>query len=48
VTVSRLILGAALRREESRGSHFRRDFPAKDDLHWKRRLTDTRAGAALV
>ena len=49
VTVSRLILRAALRRAESRGGHFRRDFPAKDDLHWLRRVTDTRAaGAALV
>ena len=26
---------AALRREESRGGHFRTDFPQRDDLHWK-------------
>ena len=29
-----LIARAALRREESRGGHRRRDFPRRDDLHW--------------
>ena len=32
-----LMLGASLRREESRGAHSRSDFPATDDVHWKRR-----------
>ncbi len=35
LTAARLILGAARERCESRGAHFRTDFPARDDLHWK-------------
>jgi L-aspartate oxidase len=35
VTVGLLVARAALRREESRGGHFRADFPKRDDLHWK-------------
>jgi L-aspartate oxidase len=40
VTVGRLIARAALRREESRGGHFRSDFPDRDDVHWKRRISE--------
>jgi L-aspartate oxidase len=40
VTVARLVARAALRREESRGGHFRADFPERDDLHWKLHLAD--------
>src|SRR5690606_37039658 len=35
VTVATLIVRAALRREESRGAHWRADHPERDDLHWK-------------
>ena len=39
-TVGLLIVRAALRREESRGGHFRSDFPSRDDLHWKKHIAD--------
>jgi len=37
LTVARLMIDAALRRDESRGTHFRSDFPARDDARWGQR-----------
>ena len=35
LTVATLIARAALWREESRGGHYRVDFPARDDVRWR-------------
>jgi L-aspartate oxidase len=43
LTVGRLIARAAFRRQESRGGHFRLDFPERDDRRWHRRILETRA-----
>jgi L-aspartate oxidase len=43
LTLAVLIARAALRREESRGTHARADFPGRDDLHWKRHVSDRRS-----
>jgi L-aspartate oxidase len=39
LTVARVIVQAALEREESRGVHLRTDFPDTDNQRWRRRLT---------
>jgi len=42
LTLAMLIARAALRREESRGAHYRSDFPERDDIHWKKRVVESR------
>ncbi|MEL6429211.1 MAG: L-aspartate oxidase [Planctomycetota bacterium] len=35
LTVAQLMTTGALEREESRGTHYRADFPERDDAHWR-------------
>jgi L-aspartate oxidase len=39
LTISRLMIWAALERQESRGVHYRSDFPQRDDVHGRHHLT---------
>ena len=45
LTVARVMIDSALRREESRGVHLRSDFPAQDDKHWQWRQGAVRTAA---
>ena len=38
LTIARLMIDSALLREESRGVHFRSDFPERDDARWQRHV----------
>ena len=48
VTVALLVARAALRREESRGGHFRADFPARDDLHFRVHLVESQLPSPVL
>lgn len=41
VTVAAAIAAAAAQRTETRGSHWREDFPERDDEHWRKRIVTT-------
>lgn len=36
ITLADLLTKSALKREESRGAHYRKDFPDRDDINWKK------------
>lgn len=42
LTMAKLIIESALKRKESRGAHYRIDYPKRDDTHWKVRIVRTR------
>lgn len=39
LTIAQAMIRSARTREESRGVHFRGDFPRPDDVHWRRHVT---------
>lgn len=41
LTCACLVANAALLREESRGGHYREDFPKKDDLVWRKHIVQS-------
>jgi L-aspartate oxidase len=48
LTLATLVARAALWREESRGGHYRRDFPERDDERWRVHSLQSEAGQAKV
>jgi L-aspartate oxidase len=46
LAAARLIAGAARRRKESRGAHFRSDYPARDEARWNIHLAERIAKAS--
>ncbi len=38
LTIARLMINSARERTESRGVHYRGDFPERDDVHWRRHV----------
>ena len=47
LTISHLMIDAALQREESRDVHLRSDFPEIDEANWKRHIAFTRQPVAV-
>jgi L-aspartate oxidase len=47
LTVARLMARAALRREESRGAHFRADCPERDDVRWRKHVAELLAAERM-
>ena len=47
LTASELIARSALAREDSRGAHYREDFPKPNDANWLKNIYLARNGAGI-
>ena len=48
LVVCEAVLRSALMREESRGAHYRSDFPERDDSNWKVNIHCTKRGEEMI
>lgn len=46
--VSSIMAESALLRKETRGTHYRRDYPKKDDLNWKKHIVISKKGVEII
>jgi succinate dehydrogenase/fumarate reductase flavoprotein subunit len=47
LTVSKIVCHSALLRKESRGSHYRSDFPDEDNHHWLKNIIARKVGSDI-
>jgi fumarate reductase (CoM/CoB) subunit A len=47
LTVAEIMARAALLRTESRGSHYRADYPNRDDMHWRQSIITRRTNGGM-